>query len=538
MWIFTTREIAIFIYAILLLVYVFARKKGKNILLPVLKAACHIKLIVPFLFVLSFAAIFVWLCTYLPFWDWAYLKDIIFWTLFAGVPVCFNATSRKLEDHYFRNILIDNFQFAALAEFITGTFTFPIVVELILQPILVIFVVLQSTAEKTQDNKVKKFIDVIVAIAGFVILALTVKSIIDAIGNIAFLDIAVSFVLPIILSVLYLPVAYCFAVYAKYELLFLRMNFKEPKDKKVKIAHRIKLICLCKLSYTKVCKFLYEYLPKMYVGMSNLEFDSMIDNFRGTTEHTYIAAIKHNGQYYVSRQLLAGSKFAFNSYTVNKGGLFKSSNKTLRKEIALQIQNETSFRNTDYNDESIHVPVSLRKIFLFNKGAFFKRTKIAVFLSNELEDGSESVDLPYGRYIKNQSDGNTIRLMRALKWDAYWAPFLAVLIYFILFFLSSLVPNEWGINLDLVAFIFAIISQLRGIFSGKSLLSKSRFGRKLLPLQRILTSCGIFELLIFLMSFCVAYALQPSSISSVTLSKLGIAFIFSGVLIDICKRDQ
>ena len=56
MWIFTTREIAIFIYAILLLVYVCARKKGKPILLPVIKAACHIKLIVPFLFVLFFAS--------------------------------------------------------------------------------------------------------------------------------------------------------------------------------------------------------------------------------------------------------------------------------------------------------------------------------------------------------------------------------------------------------------------------------------------------------------------------------------------------
>ena len=65
MWIFTTREIAVFIYAIILLVCVLVRKKGKAILLPVIKAACHIKLIVPFLFVLSFAAIFVLLCTYL-----------------------------------------------------------------------------------------------------------------------------------------------------------------------------------------------------------------------------------------------------------------------------------------------------------------------------------------------------------------------------------------------------------------------------------------------------------------------------------------
>lgn len=64
MWIFTTREIAIFIYAILLLVYVCARKKGKPILLPVIKAACHIKLIVPF-FICTVLCICVCLVMYI-----------------------------------------------------------------------------------------------------------------------------------------------------------------------------------------------------------------------------------------------------------------------------------------------------------------------------------------------------------------------------------------------------------------------------------------------------------------------------------------
>ena len=42
------------------------------------------------------------------------------------------------------------------------------------------------------------------------------------------------------------------------------MSFKEPEDKKVRFEHRIKVIYLCKLSYKKVCKFLYEYFPKDY----------------------------------------------------------------------------------------------------------------------------------------------------------------------------------------------------------------------------------------------------------------------------------
>lgn len=120
MGIFTTREIAIFIYAIGLLIYLLIHKKAKSTVLPVIKAACKIKLIIPFLIVISFAAVLTWLCTYLPIWDWVYIKDIIFWTLFAGVPVCFNAASREIEKHYFRNIIIDNLKFVALVEFFYG----------------------------------------------------------------------------------------------------------------------------------------------------------------------------------------------------------------------------------------------------------------------------------------------------------------------------------------------------------------------------------------------------------------------------------
>ena len=70
MGIFTTREIAIFVYGILLLTYILVRNKGKDILLPVIKAACHKKLIVPFCLLLLLAACFVWACTYSSIWDW------------------------------------------------------------------------------------------------------------------------------------------------------------------------------------------------------------------------------------------------------------------------------------------------------------------------------------------------------------------------------------------------------------------------------------------------------------------------------------
>lgn len=536
MGIFTTREIAIFIYGILLLAYVIVRKKGKNILMPVIKAACHIKLIIPFCMVLLFAAGFVWVGTHLPFWDWVYVKDIVFWVLFAGVPICFNATNRQLEEHYFRNILIDNLKFTALVEFVTGTFTFPIIGELILQPLLVFFVILESSLVK-KTEATKKVVDGLIGIAGLIIIGLTIKSMADSIGEIYFVDILVGLALPIILSIIYLPVAYFFALYAKYEIVFLRMGFKEPNDKKLKINHRIKVIRLCKLSYKKVCRFLYEYLPKMYVRMSAAEFENIIDEFRGTTEHTYMAVIRHDRKYYISRNFTENS-FAFREFTIDKGGLFNSRNKTLRKEIALQIQENTPFKNTDFNDSNLHYPVSLKRMFLFEKGAFFKRTKVALFISNSFERRSESVDLPFVGGIKEQSDPNAIALMRAIKRYDHWPSFIMVLLCFAFFLCLSFKQTDLKVNLDLAALVYTILCGLQVFFNKRNPLFKMKIKGRIIYIYKDILFKGIQEVLVFGFSLLISYTLRFVNFPSEWLSKFSIAILFLCILIDMWKKEQ
>lgn len=534
--IFTTREIAIFMYGILLLTYILVRNKGKKIFMPIIKAACHKKLIIPFCFLLLLATGFVWVCTYSSIWDWIYVKDIAFWTLFVGVPVCFNATSKQLEEHYFKNILVDNLKFTALVEFITGTFTLSFIWELILQPILVVLMIMQSSLVK-KTEATKKVVDCIVGIAGLIIIGLTVKSIVDSIGEVYFVDILVGLLLPIILSIIYLPVAYLFALYAKYEILFMRMGFKEPDDKKLRHKHQLQVFLCCKLSYKKVCKFLNEYVKKMYIRMSTTEFETIIDEFRGTTQHTYYAAIKYNGKYYVSRALTPNSKFVVNKFTINKGGLFRNSNKELRKEIALQIQNETSFKNIKYNSERTCRPICLKKVFLFNKGAFFKRTKIAIFRSDEIEESPGTINLLFGENVRDLCDDTTLKLMKILKWNAIGPSFVAVLFYFVSFVLASIMPNDATVNLDVVAFVFAVVNYLYSFLNCKYL-TKLKIFKKLSDLRDWLTIGGLLELVVFIISLFVSMLLQPIDINSSLLSKLGISFIFFDALVGMVKRYQ
>lgn len=60
------------------------------------------------------------------------------------------------------------------------------------------------------------------------------------------------------------------------------MGFKELDDKKLRRKHRIQVIKCCKFSYKKVCKFLNEYVQKMYIKMDSTEFETIIADFKNS----------------------------------------------------------------------------------------------------------------------------------------------------------------------------------------------------------------------------------------------------------------
>lgn len=54
--------------------------------------------------------------------------------------------------------------------------------------------------------------------------------------------------IPIVYLIMIIPLEYFFELYAKYEVLFVRMTFKEEKDKSVRLHHGIATFRACGLS--------------------------------------------------------------------------------------------------------------------------------------------------------------------------------------------------------------------------------------------------------------------------------------------------
>ena len=281
MSILSTREWATLIWGCIFMLYVLCHREIRKSLWNVIVIFFDKKLRILWEIILLYVLTITMVFCYLPIWENIYIKDIIIWFLFSGLIYCMNAVSSEADETYIKKILKDNLKFTMILEFFMSTFTFNIWIELAIIPVITIITVMNVIAERKEEYKsVHKLLDSILAIAGFWIFYETIKIGINEYKQLNIINTLVSFMIPIAYLILIIPLEYALELYSKYELLFLRMTFKEEKDKKTKIRHRVAVICSCRISVRRVLLFEREYMGRMYVKMKDNEFEKLIREFR------------------------------------------------------------------------------------------------------------------------------------------------------------------------------------------------------------------------------------------------------------------
>ena len=281
MSILSTREWATLIWGCIFMLYVLCHREIRKSLWDVIVIFFDKKLRILWEIILLYVLTITMVFCYLPIWENIYIKDIIIWFLFSGLIYCMNAVSSEADETYIKKILKDNLKFTMILEFFMSTFTFNIWIELAIIPVITIITVMNVIAERKEEYKnVHKLLDSVLAIAGFWIFYETIKIGINEYKQLNIINTLVSFIIPIAYLILIIPLEYALELYSKYELLFLRMTFKEEKDKKTKIRHIVAVICSCRISVRRVLLFQREYMGRMYVKMKDNEFEKLIREFR------------------------------------------------------------------------------------------------------------------------------------------------------------------------------------------------------------------------------------------------------------------
>lgn len=281
MSILSTREWATLIWGCIFMLYLLCHKEIRKSFWNVIVAFFDKKLRILWEIILLYVLIITMVFSYLPIWENIYIKDIIIWFLFSGIIYCMNAVSSEADETYIKKILKDNLKFTMILEFFMSTFTFNIWIELAIIPVITIITVMNAIAEGKEEYKsVHKLLDSVLVIAGFWLFYETIRAGINEYKQLNVINTLVSFMIPIVYLILIIPLEYLLELYSKYEVLFLRMAFKEEKDKKIRLHHRIAVLRVCNFSVHKILLFQRKYLIQMYTSMKEDEFNQLIQKFR------------------------------------------------------------------------------------------------------------------------------------------------------------------------------------------------------------------------------------------------------------------
>ncbi|MGB9939333.1 hypothetical protein [Methanosarcina sp.] len=248
--IFTNREIAIIIWIALITTYALFRKQVRNSFLNIIKSLLNIKIL---LYIFLYLFYFHLILHYLGWWDINNLKDIIIWFMFSGLPIGVFVATNKLKSGYWKSIVLDNLKLVVLVEFIISSFTFSLIAELFLVPIITLIVAVNTFSGHYKEYKpAEKLTSNIMSFFGLFILIYSLYRTINEIHSIGNISTLKAFLLPIVCSIISVPYMYVFKLIVEYENLFIRLKFGRKRSRELDLLIKLRLLLFCNVQVKKL----------------------------------------------------------------------------------------------------------------------------------------------------------------------------------------------------------------------------------------------------------------------------------------------
>ena len=224
-----SREWALVIWFSVAIFYVTFLLKAvdvKKSLVEVVKAFLARRLMVVYGLVLVYLTTVVFFLNDLGLWESHQLKNTIVWFATVGVFSLFQITKIKEDRKFFKRSILDNLKLIAVIQFFVGIYTFNLITELILLPVLFFITALTVFSERDKEHaKVHSLLNGILSFFGFLLIANFVYSLFTNFGEVAKEKTTYDFFIPVILTIFYIPFLFFMLLYSVYEVTFVRIKY-------------------------------------------------------------------------------------------------------------------------------------------------------------------------------------------------------------------------------------------------------------------------------------------------------------------------
>lgn len=221
----SNREIAIFIWIGLFLIWGLTQRKIRDSFSSVLKAFFAWKLTLSYLVMFLYIAIILILLHSLGIWKFSHIVNTILWIVGVAFVMLFEH-SKANNESFFKHAIKDNLKFLVALEFFINLYVFSLWVELLLVPVFSVLGVMLAIAESNKQYEVvQNGINYIMAIIGTFFIGYAVYMAVSDFNSFLTLENFKNFGIPILLTIMFSPFIYFLALYVNYETLFIRLQF-------------------------------------------------------------------------------------------------------------------------------------------------------------------------------------------------------------------------------------------------------------------------------------------------------------------------
>lgn len=256
-----SREWAVLLWLTVAVLVGLLYKAIRTSMFGVVKAFLSPKIIGPLVLMTAYIWLEAWLGSKLLLWNSDLTKDTIVWAVTSGLVLFFKLDEATTQPKFFRRRVWAAFKITVFIEVFINLFVLSLLpAELILQPFLVLVVAL--SALNPDHRVVKKLMDGILSVVGFGLLFFVARHLITNWHVIDKGDLLLQLLLPVWLSIGLLPFMYVFALYANYEMTFLRIRFF-AKSRRPRLRAYLALIIILNFQTRKVGAFSGQWLQKL-----------------------------------------------------------------------------------------------------------------------------------------------------------------------------------------------------------------------------------------------------------------------------------
>jgi len=175
---------------------------------------------------LIYISISVYFLAELGIWEVGQLKNTLIWTCSVAFMSMFKVEAIKKDRLFFKHAVLDNLKLVAIIQFIIGAYSFSLLTEFLVLPILSCLGFMSAIADsKKEYAPANVLINWLLVAYGVFLIGYTLYMLFIQFGVFATEQRAYDFLIPPLLTLLFLPFIFSLMVYMAYENVMVRLPY-------------------------------------------------------------------------------------------------------------------------------------------------------------------------------------------------------------------------------------------------------------------------------------------------------------------------